>query len=83
MLISSVLISRPHNLAFLVPESLGFGRCLPGLKNGKDSESEWKWDTLKMVLFNTSVISLGWLEMPGFAPGHHGHIHGRGDFWIM
>lgn len=36
-----------------------------------------------MVLFNTSVISLGWLEMLGFAPGHHGHIRGHGDFSIV
>lgn len=78
-----VLISRPCNLVSPVPESLGFMRYLPGLKNGRYSESDWKRDTLKTVIFNICVISLGWLEIPRFAPERDGRIYGHGDFQIV
>lgn len=78
----NVLISKPSNLAFPVPEFHLSGIYLPSLENVKDPESDNKRDTLEKVLYSTSVISIGWLEMPGFASGHSGRIHGC-DFGIV
>lgn len=58
--ITFVLISRPHNLAFPVPESLGFERYLPSLRKWKYTESDSKLDTLKMVQHFSYFIRLVW-----------------------